>query len=122
MAKTTGIPGLMIPAFSLAISSIVPPSTFTWSRLIGVITETSGVMIFVESSRPPRPTSITLISAPTLAKWQNAIAVSNSNTETVPMSLSLFTCSTAGQSLVMRSENSFSEIGTPFMRNRSVIL
>ena len=45
-----------------------------WSNEIFVITEARGVMIFVESSRPPSPTSITAISTCWSAKYWKAIA------------------------------------------------
>ena len=56
---TTGTPGLMIPAFWAAMASMVFPSRSVCSRVTLVITETSGVMMLVESHRPPMPTSIT---------------------------------------------------------------
>ena len=52
----------MMPAFSRAISSIVEPSHFVWSRAIGVMTETPASMTFVASHRPPMPTSTTAAS------------------------------------------------------------
>lgn len=39
------------------------------------MTLTSGRITFVESSRPPIPTSITAMSTLSRAKWSNAIAV-----------------------------------------------
>jgi hypothetical protein len=45
---------------------------------IDVMTLTSGSTMFVASSRPPRPTSMTLTSQRFLANWRNAIAVMNS--------------------------------------------
>ena len=77
-AATTGTPGFMMPAFSKAIFSTVSPRMDTWSRLMEVIAQTSGRTMLVESSLPPSPTSITWKSAPMLAKWTNAIAVSAS--------------------------------------------
>ena len=59
---TTTWPGLMMPAFSRAISSIVEPSHFVWSRAIGVMTATLASMTFVASQRPPMPTSTTAAS------------------------------------------------------------
>ena len=58
----TGTPGLMMPAFSRAIAASVLPSWRMWSKLIDVITLTAGRQTFVESSRPPRPTSSTAAS------------------------------------------------------------
>ena len=71
---TTGIPGFMIPAFSLAIFSRVFPRSAIWSKEIFVITEAKGVIMFVESRRPPSPTSITAISTWLSAKYLKAIA------------------------------------------------
>ena len=51
-------PDLMIPAFSLAISIKLFPRNFLWSNPILVITEIIGLIIFVASNLPPRPTSI----------------------------------------------------------------
>ena len=53
------MPGLMIPAFSAAILGSVSPKNCMWSGEMLVITHTSGVMMLVESSLPPIPTSIT---------------------------------------------------------------
>lgn len=52
----------ILPAFSAAIFSIVSPKIFTWSSCIDVIMDSVGVMIFVESSLPPSPTSTTIAS------------------------------------------------------------
>ena len=46
-----------MPAFSMAISSKVSPSTRTWSLPMDVITDTQGVTMLVESRRPPKPVS-----------------------------------------------------------------
>ena len=64
-----------MPAFSRAISASVPPSNCTWSRLIEATHETSGVMMFVASSRPPSPTSMTARSTAWSAYQHSAIAV-----------------------------------------------
>ena len=61
--EMTGTPGLMMPAFSPAISASVVPRYFVWSRPMGVMTLTAGVTILVASSRPPRPVSSTTQSA-----------------------------------------------------------
>ena len=68
----------MMPAFSRAIAVSVEPSRSVWSRLTGVMTETSGSTTLVASSRPPSPTSTTASSTPASANTQNAIAVSTS--------------------------------------------
>ena len=50
-----------------------------WSIATLVMTDTSGTTTFVESRRPPKPTSTTAYSTPALAKCQNAAAVIISN-------------------------------------------
>ena len=92
-----GIPSLIIPAFSNAISSIVSPRMFIWSYETVVITETAGKMMLVESSLPPRPTSITAKSTFSSAKCLNAIAVVTSKNVAFKRSISFcrdFTYST----------------------------
>ena len=68
----------MMPAFSTAISARLFPSSWVWSRLMGVITETRGETTFTASSRPPSPTSSTTISGRCFAKWSMAAAVATS--------------------------------------------
>jgi len=68
----------MMPAFSAAIRSIVSPSTCWWSRPMEVITEASGVTMFVASRRPPSPVSQTTTSTPASTKAIKAITVVNS--------------------------------------------
>ena len=75
---TTGTFSLMMPAFSRAILSKVFPKNLVWSRLIFVIIDNIGVIILVQSSRPPSPTSIIAISIWQSAKYLNAIAVVSS--------------------------------------------
>ena len=58
----TGTSSLMIPAFSKAIFSGVSPRIFIWSQPMLVITDSSRVIIFVLSSRPPRPVSMIAMS------------------------------------------------------------
>ena len=76
---TTGTPRLMIPAFSAAIFAIELPRMAMWSRLMLVITVSSGRQRFVASSRPPRPVSSTATSTFARAKWRKATQVSSSN-------------------------------------------
>ncbi len=64
----TGIPGLIMPAFSAAIFAIVFPSSPVWSFDMSVSTETSGITTFVESSLPPSPVSMIAIS--TFISWK----------------------------------------------------
>ena len=72
---TTGTSGLIMPAFSKAISGNVSPSMSQWSSPILVMTLSSGVMILVLSSLPPRPVSITATSTPRSANQLKAMAV-----------------------------------------------
>ena len=55
-------PGLMIPDFSVAISSTVDPRSRVWSMATGVITATCPSATLVASQVPPRPTSTTATS------------------------------------------------------------
>ena len=64
-----------MPAFSKAISARVDPSNAQWSRPMDVTTDSTGVMMFVLSRRPPRPTSITAASTPRRANHQKAMPV-----------------------------------------------
>ena len=66
----------MIPAFSVAISSTVEPSSRSWSIAMGVITATWPSATLVESQVPPRPTSTTATSTGASANAENAMAVS----------------------------------------------
>ena len=68
----------MMPAFSAAISSTVLPSSRVWSMEIGVMTATTPSATFVQSSRPPTPTSRTITSTGVSAKTAKAIPVSTS--------------------------------------------
>ncbi len=65
----------MMPAFSVAISSIVLPSHCMWSIATGVITATAPSATLVASQRPPRPTSITATSTGASAKAANIMPV-----------------------------------------------
>ena len=78
---TTGTPFLIIPAFSIAICSSDVPRNWVWSMPILVIIDRIGVMMLVQSRRPPSPTSITAMSTSISAKYLNAIAVVSSKNE-----------------------------------------
>ena len=78
---TTGTHGLMMPAFSKAISGSVSPRMLQWSSPMLVITESTGVTIFVLSKRPPRPVSITATSTPSEANHSKAIIVDISKSD-----------------------------------------
>ncbi len=109
---TTGIPSLIIPAFSEAIFSRVSPRNCVWSNDILVIILIMGVMIFVLSSRPPSPVSITATSTLRFAKNSNAITIVSSKKEgrnEESMAMNRFTKSTTSSSV----------IGLPFTLIRS---
>ena len=53
---TTGVPYLMIPAFSFAISSREYPNNFSWSKPIEVIADIYELTMLVVSNLPPKPT------------------------------------------------------------------
>ena len=55
-------PGLMMPDFSVAISSTVEPSSCAWSIATGVTTATCPSATLVASQVPPSPTSTTATS------------------------------------------------------------
>ena len=118
-ATTTGTPGLMMPALSAAISAIVSPRMAVWSRLTGVMTLTAGVTTLVASRRPPKPTSITLKSAPLSAKQRKAMAVRNSKRVAGPASGSAALARWCGQTEAVNSANVEGETGSPSRRMRS---
>ena len=66
---TVGMPFLIIPAFSSAISANVFPNKYVWSKLIEVITWSIGLITLVESNLPPKPTSITPMSIFSFLKY-----------------------------------------------------
>jgi hypothetical protein len=68
----------MIPAFSVAISASVVPSSGTWSSPTGSTTAVPASTTLVASQAPPRPTSSTATSTGASAKTENAIPVSTS--------------------------------------------
>ena len=74
---TTILPGLMMPAFSVATSWIVEPSS-GWSRPISPITATSPATRFVASHDPPIPTSTTASPTGLSANHRKASAVTAS--------------------------------------------
>ncbi len=80
-ARIAVAPGLMMPAFSPAIASIVVPRYCWWSRSIGVTTATSASSTFVLSHAPPMPTSTTATSTGVSAKIRYASAVTISKNE-----------------------------------------
>ena len=69
---------LMMPAFSVAISSMVSPRKCRWSIPIGVTTQTGASTTFVASHEPPMPTSTTATSTGRSANAAYATATSTS--------------------------------------------
>ena len=67
-AITATEPGLMMPAFSVAIASTESPSSRVWSSEIGVTTATAASAMLVASHSPPMPTSTTATSTGASAK------------------------------------------------------
>ena len=82
------------------------------SRAIFVTTATSGVITFVLSSRPPRPTSITAMSTPRAARSAKAMAVVASKKLAPRRSM-------WGSSTLAHSANASSLMGTPSTTTRS---
>ena len=72
------MPGLITPAFSAAMASMVSPRWAWWSSPMLVITAATGVTTLVASSRPPRPTSTTARSTRARRNHDRAIAVAAS--------------------------------------------
>jgi len=68
----------MIPAFSVAISASVVPSSGTWSSPTGSTTAVPAWTTLVASHTPPSPTSRTATSTGASAKAAKAIPVSTS--------------------------------------------
>ena len=109
---TTGQPGLMMPAFSAAISSTRSPRKASWSSEIGMMTETAGFSItLVASKRPPSPTSTIAASAGFSENSTNMAAVRISNTVMVSPRLASATRRTASAST--SSETSEPPPGAP---------
>ena len=71
----------MMPAFSVAISSIVSPRYCMWSIATGPITATAPSATLVASHLPPRPTSITATSTGASANAANIMPVSTSKND-----------------------------------------
>ena len=67
--------GLMIPAFSRAMSASVGPANSVWSMPMFVTTATWASTTLVASHRPSSPTSITATSTAMSANQRNAAAV-----------------------------------------------
>ena len=109
---TTGTRCLIIPAFSAAIAPSVLPRNWVWSSDILVIIDRIGVMMFVQSSLPPKPTSMMAMSTFCSAKCLKASAVVSSKKEGCSGSKKARSCST-------KSITSCSEIISPLTLIRS---
>ena len=70
--------GLMMPTFSVVISSTVSPSHAMWSMSTGPMMAASASSTLVASHRPPMPTSTMATSTGASANFQMAMAVSTS--------------------------------------------
>ena len=109
---TATAPGLMMPAFSVAISAGVVPRYFAWSTATGVTTATFPSATLVESHRPPRPTSSTVTSTGASVNTANPSAVTASKNDRGRSS-----CASArsrnGTSSVYASTNRSGEMGSP---------
>ena len=77
-AITTCAPSKTIPAFSVAISASVVPSSGTWSSPTGSRTQVPACTTLVASQLPPSPTSSTATSTGASANAAKAIPVSTS--------------------------------------------
>jgi len=75
---TAALRGLMMPAFSLAMSASVGPANSVWSMPMFVMTATWASTMLVASQRPSMPTSITATSTAMSANHRNAAAVTAS--------------------------------------------
>ena len=110
---TTGTLCLIIPAFSPAIFASVFPRNCVWSRLMFVMMDRMGLMMLVQSRRPPSPTSTTAISIPSSAKYLKAIAVVSSKNDGLRGSKNLRSFSTKSMTYCL-------PIHSPLMRMRSL--
>ena len=109
----------MIPAFSVATSARVVPSSGTWSSPTGKITAVEAWTTLVASHSPPSPTSSTATSTGASAKVANAIAVRTSkNVMGTPNRPS--TSSMSGSSSSKTSVKRSSDNGSPSTQIRSV--
>ena len=122
-ARMACAPGLMMPAFSRAISVTVRPSRWVWSRSIGVTTATPASATLVASQVPPRPTSTTATSIGASAKAAKAIAVMISKKVSSTPSISRSSTSATYGSISRHVASKRSSlIGAPSMVIRSVTL
>ena len=80
-ARIAVAPGLMIPAFSVAIVATSSPRYSTWSSPIGVTTAISASITLVASHSPPMPTSTTATSTGASAKIAYASATITSKND-----------------------------------------
>ena len=105
----------MMPHFSAAIFSTVSPRMAVCSKPMFATTQTSGAgMTFVESMRPPRPTSSETMSHCSCTKYKKAMAVMISK----PVGISLM-LSAAFRTVFVSEMRDSSSISSPFTRMRS---
>src|SRR5918996_4545068 len=114
---TATLPSLMIPAFSVATSATVDPSS-GWSRPMGHTTATSPAIRLVASHVPPMPTSNTASCTGLSANHKKPSAVSVSKYVARPTRPSIV--SRTGNRCSYSSANSLSESGSPQIWIRSV--
>ena len=113
---TTALPGLMMPAFSRAMSASSGPANSVWSSPMLVITATWAFTTLVASQRPSMPTSMTPTSTATSANQRNAAAVTASKyVGRTPVIASMSAMP------AICSANSTSLIGSALRRMRSLI-
>ena len=118
--RTTTVFGLIIPAFSYAISEIDFPSWASWSRAIVVIATPIGCVTFVASNRPPRPTSRTASSTSACLNATKAAAVVTSkNVGDISRRPSRSSRLTARRTVSTAHSNSLVVIGLPAIEIRS---
>ena len=117
--------GLIIPAFSVAISARVSPSISVWSRPTGATTETIPSATFVESHEPPIPTSRITTSTGSSAKIAKASTVMDSKNVSFGSPRAANSSSTRvryGKISSQTRTNVASGTGSPLMLMRSVTL
>ena len=116
LAEMTGMPGLIMPAFSVAMAVRLLPKKCSWSWAMGVMTEAataSGASTLVASIRPPSPTSSKRVSAGWRAKAKKAVAVVISKNVMVSLLLAVSASHNT-------SARAVSEMSVPLSRIRSL--
>ena len=119
-ATTATLPGLMIPAFSTAISAGVSPRYLAWSTATGSTTATAASATLVASHEPPMPTSTTATSTGASANRAYAMPTIVSKNDSGCSSLAS-TRWVYGATSLNAATNSSSVSGSPSTEIRSVI-